>query len=217
MLTKTWSSAIQGVDAYTVEIEVNATGAGNDDQVTVVGLPDTAVRESRERVWSAISCSGFFPPIGKTTVNLAPADVRKEGAAFDLPIALGMIAAGNGFDRSALKGAIIVGELALDGSVRRINGALPIALHARLAGAHNLLVPAENAAEAAVIQGVNVFPIRHLLEAVHLFRGEDGPEPVQVRLQDIVREAHRDSADFAEVRGQEMAKRAMEVAAASSI
>ena len=123
MLAKTWSSAIQGVDAFTAEIEVNATGAGQDTIITLVGLPDTAVRESRERVWSAMQSSGFFPPHGRTTVNLAPADVKKEGAAFDLPIALGMIAATNTFDRSCLEAAMCVGELALAGTLRPVRGA----------------------------------------------------------------------------------------------
>ena len=121
MLAKTWSSAIQGVDAFTIEIEVNASGSGNENIVTVVGLPDTAVRESRERVWSALYTSGFTPPHGRTTINLAPADVRKEGAAFDLPIAVGMVAATNGCDRQRVREAMIVGELALDGSVRPVS------------------------------------------------------------------------------------------------
>ncbi len=214
MLTRTWSSAIQGIDAFTVEVEVNASGAGNETKVSIVGMPDTAVRESRERVWSAMTCAGFFPPNGWTTVNLAPADVKKEGAAFDLPIALGMIAAANGFDRQALSNTMIVGELALNGSIRPIHGALPVAMHALARGLQNVFVPYENAAEAAVARGVNVYGIRHLREAVEHLRGDSPLEPVQVDIDDLYQIVHDDSPDFAEVKGQETAKRAMEIAAA---
>ena len=214
MLAKTWSSAIQGVDAFTIEVEVNATGAGNEDVITVVGLPDTAVRESRERVWSALYTSGFLPPRGRTTVNLAPADIRKEGAAFDLPIALGMIAATSGFEKEHLQNAMIAGELALDGTVRPIHGALPIAMHARERGLGEVLVPAENAAEAGVTQGVNVYGVHHLMEAVNYFRGTEQPEPTKVDVVALYSQHHGKSLDMADVKGQEIAKRAVEVAAA---
>ncbi len=214
MLAKTWSSAIQGVDAYTVEIEVNATGAGQETQITVVGLPDAAVRESRERVWSAMQSGGFFPPHGKTTINLAPADVRKEGAGFDLPIAVGMIAATNGFNRSLLNGTMCIGELALDGSVRPVHGALPVALHASRAGFKHILVPAENAAEAAVAQGIEVYPVRDIGEAVSFFRGDAHPPAAQVDLTTLFARRTSTSMDFADVKGQEVAKRAFEIAGA---
>lgn len=214
MLAKTWSSAIQGVDAFTVEIEVNATGAGQDTIITVVGLPDTAVRESRERVWSAMQSSGFFPPHGRTTVNLAPADVKKEGAAFDLPIALGMIAATNAFDRSCLEEAMCVGELALDGTVRPVRGALPIALHARARGIKHLLVPAENAAEAGMAAGVDVYGVRHLAEAVSFLRGDTPLTATRFDVADLYRRALDGKLDFSDIKGQETAKRAAEVASA---
>lgn len=215
MLAKTWSSAIQGIDAYTVEVEVNATGAGQDTIVNIVGLPDTAVRESRERVWSAMAVNGHFPPRGRTTINLAPADIRKEGAAFDLPIAIGIIAATNGFDREAMRETMIVGELALDGTVRPIKGALPIALHARDCGIRNLFVPAENAAEAAVSDGVAVYGVSSLQEAVDFFRTGDGLQPTEVSLDELYRRTLlADAADFADIKGQEVARRALEIAAA---
>jgi magnesium chelatase family protein len=214
MLTKTWSSAIHGVDAYTVEIEVNATGVGNDTIVNVVGMPDTAVRESKERVWSAMSCNGFFPPRGRTTINLAPADVRKEGSSFDLPIALGMIAATKAFDRNGLGIAMAIGELALDGTVRPVHGVLPAAMHACQQGIRNLIVPAENAAEAAVAQGLKVYGVRHLVEAVDFFRGDEGPAPTTVNIDELYEQLTESSLDFSEVKGQESAKRAFEIAAA---
>ncbi len=214
MLTRTWSSAIQGIDAFTVEVEVNATGAGNETKISIVGMPDTAVRESRERVWSAMTCAGFFPPSGRTTVNLAPADVKKEGAAFDLPIALGMIAAANGFDRKALGSTMILGELALDGSVRPVRGALPVAMHALTRGLSNVIVPRENAEEAAVARGLNVYGIRHLREAVDHFKGDEPLTPIQLDINSLGEFAAGDSPDFADVKGQGMAKRAMEIAAA---
>ncbi|MFO7821921.1 MAG: YifB family Mg chelatase-like AAA ATPase [Lentisphaeria bacterium] len=216
MLAKTWSAAIRGVDAYTVEVEVNPSGSGNDPIITVVGMPDTAIRESRERVWSAMACNGFAPPHGHTTVNLAPADIRKEGTMFDLPIALGMIAASgdNGFDRDCLTKTMILGELALDGTVRPIHGALPVAMHATICGMTNLLVPEANQEEAGVAQGLNVFGIKHLVQAVEFFRNGDKPAPTRIHINDLYKNSSIDAADFDDVKGQETAKRGMEISAA---
>ncbi len=214
MIAKTWSSAIHGVDAFTVEIEVNATESGQDTVVSVVGMPDTAVRESKERVWSAMCQCGFYPPHGRTTVNLAPADVRKEGAAFDLPIALGMIAATNSIDREALARTMVIGELALDGTVRPVHGALPTAMHAVAQGIETLIVPLENAAEAGVAQGLKVYGVHHLLEAVDLCRGDSRIPQTQVDIGELYARLAQDPRDFSEVKGQESAKRALEIAAA---
>ena len=131
MLAKTFSAALKGVDAFTVEIEVNATFAGEKTQVSIVGLPDTAVRESKERVHSALTSSGYFHPHGFTTVNLAPADIKKVGAGFDLPIAIGIMATGDAMGGVDLSRTLLVGELALDGAIRPTRGALSIAVHAR--------------------------------------------------------------------------------------
>ncbi len=214
MLARTWSSAIQGVEAYTIEIEVNATGTGNDTVISLVGLPDAAVRESRERVWSALCTTGFFPPQGRTTINLAPADVKKNGAGFDLPIALGMVAASSFCDRDRLSRSMAVGELALDGSVRPVRGALPIALHARRAGVERLLVPRENADEAAVAEGIRVYGVSSLREAVDFFQEGVDAEPVKVDVEAFFRASAGRNLDLVDVKGQELAKRALEVGAA---
>ncbi|HEX8852644.1 MAG TPA: magnesium chelatase domain-containing protein, partial [Pyrinomonadaceae bacterium] len=164
MLFRTQSAAVYGVDAELVDIEVDLTPArgeaDNASSVTIVGLPDLAVRESRERIRAAVNNSGFFFPFHKTTVNLAPADVRKEGASFDLPIALGILGANGDLnnlgDAAGLADTLSVGELSLDGRVRPVRGALPIAIRARDAGIESLVMPEENAREAAVVAGVSV-------------------------------------------------------------
>jgi magnesium chelatase family protein len=175
MLFLIQSAAVYGIDALIVDIEVNLQPikgeADTISPVLIVGLPDTAIRESRERIRAAITNSSFFFPFHKTTINLAPADVRKEGASFDLPIALGILGAngdlGNG---DGLGNTLSVGELSLDGRVRPVRGALSIALRARENGIKNLLIPEENATEAAVVSGVDVYPIKDLREAVELSR-----------------------------------------------
>src|SRR3982751_5147872 len=148
MLAKFYSAAVYGVDAYEVEVEVN-DGRG-EVKVVVVGLPDAAVKESRDRVTTAVANSGYAGGRGRTTINLAPADIKKEGPSFDLPIALGMIAVTEQLDTSDFEHFSFVGELALDGSVRAVKGVLPVAIRAKQDGKTGVLVPAENAAEAAV-------------------------------------------------------------------
>ncbi len=210
MLAKVFSGAVYGVDAYAIEIEVNA-GFG-DPSVVIVGLPDAAVRESKDRVWTAIGNAGFKPPMGRTTINLAPADVRKEGPSFDLPIAIGMLVASEQADLPSLEKYGLVGELALSGEVRRVRGVLPIVMEMRRLGKRGVLVPCENAEEAAVVSGIDIHPVEHLREAVDFLAGEHKIPPRRVDLEALCRQEQEHADDFADVKGQESAKRAIEVA-----
>ena len=218
------SAAVYGIDALIVDIEVNLSPAkGEDDSrpnITIVGLPDTAVRESKERIRAAINNSGYFFPVHKTTVNLAPADVRKEGASFDLPVALGILGANGDLGNFEKLGETLsIGELSLDGRVRPVRGALSIALAARTNGVANLILPEDNAPEAAVVQGLDVFPVRELRQAALL--AEDlmigrptCVEPLKLDPDKFKKNGHPYRFDFSEVRGQQTAKRALEVASA---
>jgi magnesium chelatase family protein len=212
MLSKVCSAAVNGIEAYPVEVEVNA-GWG-DTIIVIVGLPDAAVKESRDRVTTALSNSGFKFPMGRTTINLAPADVKKEGPSFDLPIAIGMIAASEQIETDQLDNFVIVGELALTGAVRPCKGVLPIALRAKADGKVGVLVPADNAPEAAVVSGLKVIPIQNLREATQFLEGEIKISPTKVDMTSIFDSNHDEEIDFAEVKGQESVKRALEIAAA---
>src|SRR5256712_898203 len=224
MLFRTLSAAVYGIDADLVDIEVDLTPARSEadspSSVTIVGLPDAAVRESKERIRAAISNCAFFFPFQRTTINLAPADVRKEGASFDLPIALGILGAnGDLAEGTSLIEMVSVGELSLDGRVRPIKGALPIAILAREGSIKHLLVPEENAKEAAVVSGVNVYAVTDLRGAVELIgalRSSSPPEPLRVDPAEVLQHVDHYNVDFREVRGQQAAKRALEVASAGS-
>lgn len=218
MLFKTLSAAVYGIDAELVEVEVDLTPRAGDSQnetaVIVVGLPDLAVRESRERIRAAITNCGFFFPVYKTTINLAPADIKKEGSAFDLPIAVGILGANGDLQREELSDTLLVGELALDGRVRAVRGALPIAVAAKQKGLKRLLLPTENAREAAVVGGLDVYPVNNLREVIHLLNSDPLPAPMQIDVDALLNTADQYTVDFREVRGQMHAKRAIEVATA---
>jgi len=220
MLFKTRSAAVYGIDAHIIDVEVDFFGVKERDDATfnMVGLPDAAVRESRDRVRSAIKNSGFDLPPTRITINLAPADLKKEGSGFDLPIAIGILGAYGGLSAKEVSDFVLVGELGLDGSLRAVQGMLPIAVAARAAGIKNLVIPAANAREAAVVQGVNVYPVKSLLEVRELLNassfGTLTAAPLVVDTSQLLAESLECHADFCDVRGQHVAKRALEVAAA---
>jgi len=225
MLFKARSAAVYGIDAHIIDVEVDFSGVVLDKEVfATVGLPDAAVRESRDRVRSAIKNSGFDLPPTRITINLAPADLKKEGSGFDLPIAVGILGAYGGLSIKDLSDFVLVGELGLDGSLRAVQGMLPIAIAARAAGIRNLIIPAANAREAAVVQGVDVFPVQSLLEVRELLNSaapspQGGQpslfvQPLRVDSHALLNAGADYQADFRDVRGQHVAKRALEVAAA---
>ena len=213
-LFRTRSAAVYGIDAHLIDVEVDMYPSGSARDFVTVGMPDTAVRESRERIKSALLNSGFGYPNKAVTINLAPANVRKEGAGFDVPMALGILGA-MGAVRSTDE-FLMAGELSLDGSIRAVRGALSIAVCARLQGISNLLMPADNALEAAVVEGVNVYAVRSLAEAVSVLNDRAQHSPAIRNGAQPISGAATEALDFKEVRGQTTAKRALEVAAAGS-
>jgi magnesium chelatase family protein len=212
-LFRTFSAAIQGIDAHVIDVEVDMYPAGTNRDFVTVGMPDAAVRESRERIKSALLNSGFGYPSKSVTINLAPANVRKEGAGFDLPMATAILGAMGTVKRT--DEFLIVGELSLDGSLRPIRGALSIAVCAARRGIRNLLLPIDNAAEAAVAEGVQVFGLRHLAEVVQFLNEPSAFSPAAATIPDLQGDDPT-VPDFSDVRGQTMAKRALEVAAAGN-
>lgn len=212
MLTRVFSAAIQGVDGLEVEIEVN-TGPG-EPKIIVVGLPDVAVKESKDRVTTAIANSGFRWPRERTTINLAPADIKKEGPSFDLAIALGMIAAAEHAELSRLERCLVSGELALTGEIRSVKGALPIAIEARSRGKKAVLLPACNAPEAAIVEGIHVYGVRNLREAYEFLAKKRELPPVAADASAVLSAESVEDVDFSEVKGQHQVKRAVEVAVA---
>ena len=201
MLFKTFSAAVFGIDAYLVEVEVDI-GPGGSGYFNVVGLPDIAVKESRERIRSALRNCGFdFPAYQSVTVNLAPADIRKEGSAFDLPMALGLLGCQGTFFGKTLESYVFLGELSLDGSVRSVRGALSAALAARDRGIRNVIVPEANAREAAVVEGIRVFGVKSLPQAADLINSPESFQPISVNTAQLLEEASQYAVDLRDVRG----------------
>jgi magnesium chelatase family protein len=215
MLFKTQSAAVYGIDANIIEVEVDVSNVRNaEDNFQTVGLPDAAVRESRQRIRAALRNCGFEIPQTQITINLAPADIKKEGSGFDLPMAMGILGAYGGLTRKELPEYVMVGELSLDGGVRGVRGALPIAVAARAKKIPNLIVPEVNAREAAVVGGVNVYPVKSLIDVVNLLNSGNSVSPVKVDASQMLSGEPTGGADFKEVRGQFTAKRALEIACA---
>lgn len=219
MLFKTLSAALYGIDAYVVDVEIDLSPQSGDQGQNVfimVGLPDAAVRESRERIRAAINNCGYYFPIHRVTVNLAPADIKKEGSSFDLPIAVSILGANGEFGDRELNDTLLIGELSLDGRVRPIKGALPIAVKARAQGIQRVILPEENAYEAAVVAGLDIYPVSTLTQVVEIITAPESPPPLQVDVSELLADINQYAVDFSDVKGQLHAKRALEIACAGA-
>lgn len=217
MLVKTYASAVTGVEAQTITIEVNAGGnvAAGKQMYFMVGLPDSAVKEGQQRIEAAIKNCGFKYPRLKLVINMAPADIRKEGSSYDLPVAIGILAATKQLSDEKLSEYLIMGELALDGNLRPIKGALPIAIQARKEKYKGLILPKQNAKEAAIVNELDVYGIQNIREAIGFLAGDTDLKPVKIDTRDVFEFNQNDyQVDFADVKGQENIKRALEISAA---
>ncbi|MBP1708374.1 MAG: comM [Deltaproteobacteria bacterium] len=212
MLSRVLSSAVFGIDAYTVEVEVDI--AQGLPAFATVGLPEGAVKESKDRVKAAVKNCGYEFPPRRITVNLAPADIKKEGAAFDLPMAIGILAATEIVQKNKLDRYFILGELSLDGQVKPVRGALPIAVAARDSGLRGILLPKENSREAAVVRGIDILPVNTLSDCVEFLNGTLQIDPLEIDLEELFRTEPNYPVDFNDVKGQEHVKRCLEVSAA---
>ena len=214
MLVKTFGSAVYGIEAITITIEVNISG-GAKPFYLIVGLPDNAVRESMQRIEAALQTNNFRMPRQKIIVNMAPADIRKEGSAYDLPIALGILAGSGQVANENLEKYIIMGELSLDGSLQPIKGALPIAIQARKEGFKGFILPKQNAREAAIVNDLEVYGVESIGDVAGFFNGDLQltPEVVNTR-EEFFNSLNNYDSDFSDVKGQENIKRALEIAAA---
>lgn len=217
MLVKTYASAVQGVDAQTITVEVNAGGnvmAGKQFYF-LVGLPDNAVKEGFQRIEAAIKNCGYKMPRLKLVINLAPADIRKEGSSYDLPIAMGVLAATSQINADLLKNYLFMGELSLDGNLRPIKGALPIAIQARKEKYKGIILPKQNGKEAAIVNDLEVYGVENIREAIAIVNGESEMKPLEANTREIFEDSINDyEVDFTDVKGQENIKRALELAAA---
>lgn len=213
MLSKILSSSVVGIDAHPVDVEVDIASRGLP-HFSMVGLPDTAVKESRDRVRAALKNIGFNFPLKPITVNLAPADLKKEGSSFDLPIAIGIIAAEGIIEQSAVNRYLFTGELSLDGKIKSVRGALSMAITARDLGLKGVILPDENASEAGVVQGIPVYGMHSLSEVIDFLRGANTKSPFITDIEKSIEEHSIYDEDFSDVKGQEHAKRALEIAAA---
>ena len=212
MFIKVFGMSVIGMESYPVFVEVDISQGL--PQFATVGLPDTSVKESRDRIKAAIKNSGYRFPRSHVTVNLAPADIKKEGTGFDLPIAVGILAAEELISEDALHNCLFIGELSLDGSIKGVRGVLPAALKAKELGIQSVFVPEENAAEAAMVEGINVYPVKTLPDVVEFLSGRSNIEPLTLDISKIFQEIRQYDVDFNEIKGQKQALRALEIAAA---
>jgi magnesium chelatase family protein len=212
MLVKTFAAAVHGIAATVITIEVSCT---KGVQFFLVGLPDNAVKESHERIVSALQMSGYLFPRNRIVINMAPADIRKEGSAYDLPLAIGILAGAEIFGDGKLSGYMMMGELSLDGSLQPIKGALPIAIKAKEEGFKGIILPEQNAREAAVVEGLDVLGAKNIREVIEFFSEKSDIQPVHINsIEDFFSSQQQFDVNFSEVRGQENVKRALEIAAA---